>query len=418
MNVYSISCSLTYVRSNHAAQAPCSIVLRTATVATGVILLVIGILTIYGVAGMHQLGTTAGWTCLALGSASILVGLCLKCSKSDPRWSSPARYAAYTTQGTTEMDIQRYKEPIYDGSAFSELPLEGLYHILDNLDVPDLLRFETTSKGMYQHIQQYFSHRFPIKSTVLSDYNCPAVKEEEVEALGHMNLLLELRESDASWNKKQLTLDRLLEILAFLKEKNALSILNTIPVNPFVMDLGGVTERHIFSPLQYWAFKGNLEFVKLLVEHGAKDYLADCPYGNRSALYRAAEWGNIEVVNYLLENGAHASIQFDNDSLRSFIPDHIFHIGRFCPTDELFPQIACLKRILEYMAVYQPKELIFQLKVPIDPGKNAIKWAKDLNDSSYLRKVYTLLKSYGAKEREVLSAPQRESCLAEVASLK
>lgn len=61
-----------------------------------------------------------------------------------------------------------------------------------------------------------------------------------------------------------------------------------------------------WTPLITASYRGSLEFVKLLIAHGAKVDLVplDDGYRGDTALAYAAEANNIEVVKYLLKNGA------------------------------------------------------------------------------------------------------------------
>jgi len=401
MNVCAIRCDLPYI-DRQTAQTQSSIILRTAAIACGMIALIVGLLAIYGIIGMHQLGTTIGGICIALGSISIPIGLCIKCVSKNS-WPKPIRHTIYSRGISAAAPIEIESNTGIEsknGSALAALPKDVLYQILALLELPDLFRLSRASKEMYTKIDRYLLYRCPIKSTLLSDYNCSATKMEDVEALGYTQLVLELCEKDSEYNPQTLTFERFLEILQFLKEKNLLFLLHAIPIPPWLTK-DFRTERGIFSSLQYWASCGNIEYVKLLVEHGAKDYFSSCPSGDRSALFRAATCGEIEVVNYLLENGAHAGIHFEHDFLRSFIPDLIYHCPDIIQIDDASRQIKCFKRVLEYMIIYQPEELCFQLKVPVSQRNNIMGWTRIFLRNGPYASIYEILKMYGANERDV-----------------
>jgi len=411
MNVCAIRCGLPYV-SRQTAQTQSSIVLRTTAVACGTIAVLIGLLMIYGMIDMHQLGTTIGWTSVALGSVSIFIGLCIKCVPKSS-WPEPMRHAIYRRGISAAAPITIESNTGVASNtrnALTALPTEVLYQILAPLELPDFFRLSRTSKEMYKRIDQYLLYRCPIKSTILADYSCPVTQMKDVEALGHTQLVFELCEKDSEYKPKKLTFERLREILQFLKENNLLFLLNAIPIPP-----RWSCELYDNSSLQYWASCGKIEYVALLVEHGAKDYFSNCAHRNRSALFRAAVCGEITVVNYLLENGAHAGIRFDHNFLRSFIPDFICH----CPIGDPSRQIKCFKRILEYMIIYQPKEFRFQLRVPIYQGNirnpvsrgfNAMRWTHYLS-RLYEESIYEIVKMYGANEEDVLKVPENATCL-------
>ena len=424
MNVCSIGFGFPYI-GRQTAQTQSSVILRTAAIACGMIALTVGLLAIYGMLGMHQLGTTIGGIGVALGSVSILMGLCLKCvSKSSwPKpvrheislpepvrhaisWPKPIRHAIYNRDISVAAPIEI---ELNTGSALAALPKDVLYQMLALLELPDLFRLSKTSKEMYTKIDRYLLYRCPIKSTLLSDYNCPATKMEDVGALGYTQLVLELCERDSEYKPQTLTFERFREILQLLKEKNLLFLLNAIPIPPWLTK-DFRPERSIFSSLQYWAGCGKIEYVKLLVKHGAKDYFSSCPAGDRSALFCAAICGEVEIVNYLLENGAHAGIHFEQDFLRSFIPDLVYHSSFVIQTGDPSRQIQCFKRIVEYMIIYQPEEFRFQLRVPISEGSNIMRCTQ-YSIHPYKKSVYEILKRYGANERDVQKAPKEAKYL-------
>lgn len=404
MRISSVTCSLPFINTCK-TQTKCSILMKTAAIATGVFLLLIGFLVLY------QSGTIGGCSLIALGGASVLAGAFLKCYEKGPKWITK-RHAIYD-QSTEESNCPIQDDSIQDTSAFADLPLEIFHLMLNNLDVSDLLKLGMTSKGLNQKTENYISQRFPVKSTILANHGCTAIKMKAIKDAEVKTLILELCGQDEAGElvdeENELSYERLKEILEILKEKNLLHLLNTIPVDRSLKypDYGD-TVLYVVSPLQHWAFKGKLDFVKLLVEHGAMDYLANSPFGNRSALYRAAECGHIEVVNYLLENGANADICFEGDILRSFIPDHIFHLSKMDGIELLSPYFMCLKRILDYMALYQPNKLCFQLTIPVKEGENIIQWAKGKN-YPYLQQVYRTLQSCSTEE--VLPVPSGSQCL-------
>lgn len=387
--------SFPFINQNH-IQTKTSILVRTAAIATGIFLLLMGILVLYNLSGMQSIGTISGWTCVATGFTSFLLGVFLK------------QYAKDDANFGTDL------------GTFAVLPSEILELTLDLLEIPDLLRLKKTSKAMCGNVERYLSHKFPIESTKLANHSCQAIEIETIKDEEIKNLILELCEyEDSPWyyRTKKLSYERLKEILEILKAKNLLYLLNTIPVDHFHKERESWDTIHsVLSPLQHWAFKGRLNYVKLLVEYGAKDYLLYSPFGNRSALYKSAQRGHVKVVNYLLENGANADISFESDALRSFIPDFIFHVRYVGGLEKSSNEFKCFKRILDYSALYHPESLSFQLTIPIAEGENAIEWTKEHRRyHPYLQEIYETLKSY--KTKGVISVPKGSRCLDDTESV-
>lgn len=73
------------------------------------------------------------------------------------------------------------------------------------------------------------------------------------------------------------------------------------------------------SPLELTAMLGNVDHARLLIEYGAKDALSGGHYRSKdgvkglSALFYAAENGHVEMVKFLLENGARPNLNLESD---------------------------------------------------------------------------------------------------------
>ena len=64
-----------------------------------------------------------------------------------------------------------------------------------------------------------------------------------------------------------------------------------------------VVDNLHMSPLSWAAWRGNVDVVRLLLDHGADKETQDSEYG-QSSLSWAAERGNVDVVRLLLDRGA------------------------------------------------------------------------------------------------------------------
>lgn len=203
--------------------------------------------------------------------------------------ASPQRAVAQKTIGFASSQ----RAPVTNLNA---LPKAWLEMIVDHLEGSDLRSLKLTCKSMSGPISK--SQRKRILSTQLalpaiSCYGLCRAPGKEIEAL---------YESDLEDTKK---------IVAQLKAEGRLSEINSAYYSHS-------------TPLQS-AVSGDLEKVKVLVEEGgAKDYLLGSngePEDCLSALGRAARSGNVEVVRYLLSQGAQVEV-----SLRSGYGDTVFVI--------------------------------------------------------------------------------------------
>lgn len=199
------------------------------------------------------------------------------------------------------------------------------------------------------------------------------------------------------------------EILNELKDKNRLDVINSIPeyfVNNSYRKSVGDKAEPLHTPLQYWAAKGHLPMVKILIDNGAADYCTAyeglCGM-TKSALYAAALNGNISVVNYLLECGAHADIAFNDNILFSFIPYFVFVISRKDDINE--NSLECLKMILSNLNFTAQESLKRQLKIPVSDNRNCIDYVAFAKPNNY-GTLIELLKSFGGIEKDVLTNEQ------------
>lgn len=371
MKIYSIGCGIPFLCSQ-SSQTKGSILLRVAAVVTGILLILAGLLIIYKIQGFHQLGAIAGWSCMALGSIFFILGLVLK-----------------------HYRLWRPSDSVEDTSIIGCCPEEVLHASFKSLDISSLICLKLVSKALYKNARTYLTkERCPLKREVVSDYTSAVIKWKKVCSEDKL-LILELCELDKERNRKPIQENRFNEILVILKTNQKLNLLNAVPITS---ESGTWKEKETYSPLQYWAACGRLDYVIKLVHSGARDYSvhSEAP-GNRSALYRAAEWGHLTVVEYLLERGAHAGVRFENNSrYNSFIPDLIYHIDLSnSATNGMSAHYECLKKIVEYMAVDHISELKFQCSIPIGSEKNVLNWMRSLGKNrNYLDKVYRLLISF------------------------
>lgn len=231
----------------------------------------------------------------------------------------------------------------------------------------------------------------------LSQHTTPLVTDLSEKHIGWMH---ELCEMDEEGHAKECTLERVNTILSKLKEEGSLYVLNSIPSYYIEESRHPLSYTHPiqYTPLNYWASKGNVEVVKLLVEHGARDYCADAPPYTTSALYEAALYGRIEVVQYLLSCGAHADLPFRNNSLFYFVPQFSFQILKE-PLQEYKNTLHCLELSLLSLSKKDPINLQLQLKIPVDEeGANILCWLKKNRTGPLAQDLADILIKWGANE--------------------
>jgi len=253
-------------------------------------------------------------------------------------------------------------------------------------------------------------------------------KGAQLQPLYHLNsenqnLLDELCERDGEGRQIQSSLSRISAILDQFKQSYHLSILNSIP-NCCANDPHQSIRRDFvfYTPLHYWAKKGNLPIVKILIKNGAKDYFTegeDC-YKLTSALYQAALYGHPQVVKYLLDNGSHIDIAFANQNiLHCFIPKLTFElvqkIQKANKNEDQEGHLECFRLILSQLNLKNSGNLQFQLSIPIDKGYNALNWidrelfnAHGEVEKSLLTQLRDLLIKYGAVRKHVFKINELE----------
>lgn len=237
------------------------------------------------------------------------------------------------------------------------------------------------------------------------------IKTSKVHRLGFTEIIHELSEIDVEGNYRPCSLERFKEILSILKDKNALYVLNSIPKyiveHSYKRDVFDIPPS-CYTPLQHWVSKGNIEAVKALIQVRASDL---CKENNeihcdKSALYVAAMHGHNDIVQYLLKNGAKANIAFHNNVMFSFVPQFIFEISS--KKNITHNQLTCLEIILNHLSAIDPKNLKFQLQIPIDffdrkdQYVNSIDYLDYRKPSNY-QKAKRLLIKFGAKIGKVFS---------------
>ena len=124
------------------------------------------------------------------------------------------------------------------------------------------------------------------------------------------------------------------------------------------------------TPVQHWAKRGDLSKVQLLIENGAADQCVG-KGSETSALYQAAFHGHIEIVKYLLSVGARSYVTLNAETpLHSFIPQLVYEYcnkGIFNENNK-----ECLSILLVHFNCHAPKNLAYQLKIPIAEGENPL----------------------------------------------
>lgn len=218
----------------------------------------------------------------------------------------------------------------------------------------------------------------------------------------HLQLIHELCEITVEGVSLECSLERVHAILSELQKGDNLRLLNTIPSYYLEQQRSPIFQTPLiqFTPLQHWASKGNLEVVKLLLEHGAVDYCAKSPPGTTSALYEAALHGQIEVVDFLLGSGAHADLAFNGNVLRYFIPKFVFQLIQRTQAQEI--SVACLDHILISLSKNQPENLKLQLKIPVNEGENVLCWIdknRGQTQSTIAQQIMQMLIGFGATEQ-------------------
>lgn len=246
----------------------------------------------------------------------------------------------------------------------------------------------------------------------------------EVAAIGCAELVREMCGIGYGHVFFTITFERLQQIVDDLKKRGQLAVLNSIP--DYYYENRSLSPQ---TPLSYWIGEGNLDAVRLLVENGAavrvEDSTApsempeDCCISRTpaycSALYLAAKYGQVEIIQFLLEKGASANFAFSDNLLRSFIPTllfdqvHIMYVFQVSLTDEVN---TCLKLIFDSLP---PVELKEQFRIPLSysPTKvlayspaNVLAWIREQADFQDKNKLIELLECYGATDGDVLTIEQ------------
>lgn len=212
------------------------------------------------------------------------------------------------------------------------------------------------------------------------------VSPEEIDRLGLKKVIHELCGMDEDGNNLSISIERMQEILKDLKDRDLIYAINSIPRYYLDKEELLLDERYPNTikttkrtPLQHWAYKGNVEAVRLLLQYGASDY-CHCKKADKyslrtiSALYLAVLSGHEEIVTLLLETGASADIYFKWGSRsNAFIPLLVFELGQGVKKSNTTP--ACLRRIFQSLKTHQPKSLEYQLKIPVTrKQENCLVW--------------------------------------------
>ena len=237
---------------------------------------------------------------------------------------------------------------------------------------------------------------------------------ENMPSLNLTSLIHELCEMSLDGTSKPCTTERVKEIVILLERSDNLNALNSIPEyyqnkQRSLLSLPST----FYTPLQYWASRGNLPVVEFLMQHGAVDYPTlpeDTNNGSQmtSALYAATMARHAPVVAYLLRHEAQPSIAFNQNLLSSFIPKLIFEL---CQGITFFAHIPTEKQVsfeglelvLQHLASHQPDNLQLQLKVPICPEKNSLDWVETLNRGPEREQLLEILTRFGAVKGNALS---------------
>lgn len=198
-------------------------------------------------------------------------------------------------------------------------------------------------------------------------------------------MLDELCERDPEGKTIDCSLKRVQEIVTKLSSNHHLKYLNAIPpyfITNFPPPLLP-TASLCFTPLHYWARKGNLDVVSLLVINGAVDYFESGENSHElaSSLYWSTLYGHKEVVEFLIKRGSSFSVAFaDQNVLRYFIPKLIFEMSELIPQydseEDVLDALNCLKIGLMHLKKEDLKNLKLQLKIPIKDTLNCLGWLR------------------------------------------
>lgn len=236
-------------------------------------------------------------------------------------------------------------------------------------------------------------------------------------------LLDELCERDKDGEEMTCSLEKMSAIIEQLKEAKMLFLLNTIPnyfLNNYESSADGriLMEPSFSTPLHYWAKRGNLQAVKMLLENGANDHFTEGDNFHRitSGVYLAALYGHPEVVEYLLKNGSHTDVAFSNNNvLRCFIPKLVFEITQFImirkKEEDVDNALKCLRIVLNHLKKQNLKNLNFQFKIPLKKDLNCLNWiewkystsAEGSQEFQRAKRLKELLIEFGADKQKVYS---------------
>lgn len=250
--------------------------------------------------------------------------------------------------------------------------------------------------------------------------------EKENPAL--IPLLNELCEVDEEGGRREYSIDRLKEIIQQLEQAQGLKYLDSIPTcfkGPRGLPFLSQFDSPCCTPLQYWAEKGDLEAVKILINNGAHDHFSgknDYDYIT-SGLFLAALRGHVKIVEFLLENGSRVDIAFSNNCiLQSFLPKLVFNFAELMTItseEEYFEQtLECLRLILTKLRKQNPKHLKLQLRIPVDEKLNIYDyWLEtkeefdntDIQKIQYWESIRKLLVEFGAKEKNAYTIEELET---------
>ncbi len=154
--------------------------------------------------------------------------------------------------------------------------------------------------------------------------------------------------------------------------------------------------------MYYYVQRGNLNAIQILLARKRFTEL-----NLTTALYVAAKAANIDVVKYLLNNGAGVDQAFlDNNLLHSFIPKLIFEMTNQHPEWIIEDHITCLKQLLTHLKANNPENLRLQLQIPISDKTTCYQWVSSEAENSGVNKlilIKQLLEEFGAQNLSHLS---------------